>query len=113
MYGSNQYNNGGWNTSPRANIDLPNLQSLGITPSSSQGSNQNSGQISGNSSQSGIGGSQNANNSNQSQPPSNSGNPSGAAGLSMGPLNLGALPMGPAIVAAALNHAGNNFIQYF
>lgn len=59
--------NSGWGQPPRnmGNIDMPNLQTLGIT-------GQNNG------------------------PQQNMG---------MGPLNLGALPMNPALVAAALNQA--------
>lgn len=54
---------------PRGNIDMPNLQALGINGQGQQGGSQNC-------------------------------NPLGSLGL-----NLGALPMNPALVAAALNHA--------
>lgn len=66
---------GGWPGQPagtRGNIDIPNLQALGIT-----------GQTTG------ATGAQNMSNP-----------------LGMGTLNLGALPMNPALVAAALNQAG-------
>lgn len=63
-----QHNNG-WNNQNRGNLDMPNLQALGINP---QGQNP----------------------SNQGQ---NMNNPLGVG------LNLNALPMNPAIVAAALN----------
>lgn len=68
---------GGWNQggpANRGNIDMPNLQALGIT---------------GQPGAAGGGGAQNMNNP-----------------LGMGTLNLGALPMNPALVAAALNQAG-------
>lgn len=61
----------GWNNPNRGNLDMPNLQALGIT-----GQNNGSGQAGGMS------------------------NP-----LAMGGLNLSALPMNPALVAAALNQA--------
>ncbi|KAJ8950753.1 hypothetical protein NQ318_011246 [Aromia moschata] len=65
-------NQGNWGNQggPRGNIDMPNLQALGITGQGQQGSNQQSC------------------------------NPLGLG------LNLGALPMNPALVAAALNQAG-------
>ncbi|XP_072394012.1 TAR DNA-binding protein 43-like isoform X2 [Diabrotica undecimpunctata] len=66
-------NQGNWGNQggPRGNIDMPNLQALGITGQGQQGSNQGNC------------------------------NP-----LGMGLNALGALPMNPAIVAAALNQAG-------
>ncbi|VEN37757.1 unnamed protein product [Callosobruchus maculatus] len=65
-------NQGGWGNQggPRTNIDMPNLQALGITGQGQQGNSQ------GNCNPLGLG------------------------------LNLGALPMNPALVAAALNQAG-------
>lgn len=68
--GNNMVPNGGNNWANRGNIDMPNLQALGIT-------GQNSG--------GGGGGMSNP--------------------LAMGSLNLSALPMNPAIVAAAINQA--------
>lgn len=70
----------GWSgpCTSRGNLDLPNLQTLGIT-SPSQGAL----------------GPQNINNH-----------------LGMGTLNLGALSMNPALVAAALNHAGWGLISH-
>lgn len=65
--GPNQHN---WGNQPRGNLDMPNLQALGITGQGQQGTNQQSC------------------------------NPLGLG------LNLGALPMNPALVAAALNQAG-------
>lgn len=78
--GGNMGGHGGWNQPPgnRGNIDMPNLQALGIT-----------GQGTG-----GQGGGQNIQNP-----------------LSMGTLNLSALPMNPALVAAALNQAGWGLIS--
>ncbi|XP_044741178.1 TAR DNA-binding protein 43-like isoform X3 [Chrysoperla carnea] len=111
IYGStSRYNNGAWNVSQRGNLDMPNLQALGIT--SGIASNQSGGQ--GNNppsnSQSGVG-NQGVGGSNQGGQP-NAGNPTGAAApLNMGPLNLGALPMSPALVAAALNQAGWGLIS--
>ncbi|KRT85289.1 RNA binding protein [Oryctes borbonicus] len=67
----NAPNQGTWsNTGHRSNIDMPNLQNLGITGQPQQGGNQPNC------------------------------NPIGLG------LNLGALPMNPALVAAALNQAG-------
>ncbi|KAJ3650950.1 hypothetical protein Zmor_017024 [Zophobas morio] len=64
-------NQGNWNNQgPRGNIDMPNLQALGITGQGQQSSNQQ-----------------------------------GCNPLGLG-LNLSALPMNPALVAAALNQAG-------
>ncbi|XP_060532632.1 TAR DNA-binding protein 43-like [Cylas formicarius] len=65
-------NQGSWGNQggPRGNIDMPNLQALGITGQGQQNSNQG-----------------------------------GYNPLGLG-LNLGALPMNPALVAAALNQAG-------
>ncbi|KAJ9587326.1 hypothetical protein L9F63_019153, partial [Diploptera punctata] len=70
--GAGAWNQGG--PANRGNIDMPNLQALGIT---------------GQAGAAGGGGTQNMNNP-----------------LGMGTLNLGALPMNPALVAAALNQAG-------
>ncbi|CAG9854288.1 unnamed protein product [Phyllotreta striolata] len=66
-------NQGNWGNQggPRGNIDMPNLQALGITGQGQQGNNQGNC------------------------------NP-----LGMGLNALGALPMNPALVAAALNQAG-------
>ncbi|XP_023019439.1 TAR DNA-binding protein 43 isoform X1 [Leptinotarsa decemlineata] len=66
-------NQGGWGNQggPRGNIDMPNLQTLGITGQGQQGSNQGNC------------------------------NP-----LGLGLNALSALPMNPALVAAALNQAG-------
>ncbi|CAH1102200.1 unnamed protein product [Psylliodes chrysocephalus] len=66
-------NQGSWGNQggPRGNIDMPNLQALGITGQGQQGNNQGNC------------------------------NP-----LGMGLNALGALPMNPALVAAALNQAG-------
>lgn len=78
--GGNMGGHGGWNQPPanRGNIDMPNLQALGIT-----------GQGTG-----GQGGGQNIQNP-----------------LGMGTLNLSAMPMTPALVAAALNQAGWGLIS--
>ena len=64
---------GGNNSNNNRNLDMPNLQALGINPG---GGNQNQG-------------------SNMNNPPMGVG------------LNLNALPMNPAIVAAALNQWGS------
>ncbi|XP_030759617.1 TAR DNA-binding protein 43 isoform X1 [Sitophilus oryzae] len=65
-------NQGNWGNQggPRGNLDMPNLQALGITGQGQQNNNQG-----------------------------------GCNPLGLG-LNLGALPMNPALVAAALNQAG-------
>ncbi|CAH1164775.1 unnamed protein product [Phaedon cochleariae] len=66
-------NQGGWGNQggPRGNIDMPNLQALGITGQGQQGNNQ-----------------------------------ANCNPLGLGLNALGALPMNPALVAAALNQAG-------
>ncbi|XP_026480903.1 TAR DNA-binding protein 43-like [Ctenocephalides felis] len=70
----NQQNNS-WPSGQRSNIDMPNLQNLGIN---SQGQNS------------------------RTMPPAqNMQNPMG-----MGTMNVNALPLNPAVVAAALNQAG-------
>ncbi|XP_046389352.1 TAR DNA-binding protein 43-like, partial [Ischnura elegans] len=75
---SNAAGGGTWNHAGRGNLDMPNLQALGITGGGSTGG--------------GMGAAQG------SQP---LGNP-----LGMGALSLSGLPMNPALVAAALNQAG-------
>lgn len=81
--GGNMGGHGGWNQpgpGNRGNIDMPNLQALGITGQPGAGAQ---------------GGGQNMTNP-----------------LGMGTLNaLGALPMNPALVAAALNTAGWGLIN--
>ncbi|XP_066997990.2 TAR DNA-binding protein 43 [Anabrus simplex] len=80
--GSGGVGAGGWNQGgpgSRGNIDMPNLQALGIT---------------GQAGATGGAGTQSMNNP-----------------LGMGALNLGALPMNPALVAAALNQAGWGLIN--
>ncbi|RZF31953.1 hypothetical protein LSTR_LSTR012423 [Laodelphax striatellus] len=68
---------GGWSQPPgnRGNLDMPNLQALGITGQGAGAGGQGGGQ-------------------NMASP------------MGMGTLNLSALPMNPALVAAALNQAG-------
>lgn len=81
--GGNMGGHGGMYHQPpgnRGNIDMPNLQALGITGQGNPGG-QSGGQ------------------SMQNTP------------LSMGTLNLSALPMNPALVAAALNQAGWGIIS--
>lgn len=79
--GGNMGGHGGMYHQPpgnRGNIDMPNLQALGITGQGNPGPSQSGGQ----------------------NPP-----------LNMGTLNLSALPVNPALVAAALNQAGWGLIS--